>query len=289
MSANSKALGRGMDSLLPKDFDQSFLLDENERIQKIDINKIKPNKDQPRKHFDEEAISQLASSIKQYGILQPLIVSPINGDSQYIIIAGERRYRAAINAKLEQVPVIVRSSKELEQLEIALVENVQRVDLSPLEQAGSINRLHDQFNMSYVNIAKRLGKAETTVVNIVRLLQLPDKAKDALKNKKISEGHARTILALKNSLEKQEELLASIIKHHWSVRQAEQFVVGSKKDKKTSKALDQHMIKETKETKLLSKKISAPVSIRRTAKGGKLEIGFNSDKNLVEIITRLLK
>lgn len=289
MAATKKSsLGRGMDSLLPQNFDQSFLLDESERIQKIEIVKIKPNKDQPRKHFDEEAISQLSESIKQYGILQPLIVSP--GESgDYIIIAGERRYRASQKAGIDKLPVIVRSSKDLEQLEIALVENVQRVDLSPLEQAASIERLHEQFNMSYIDIAKRLGKADTTIVNIVRLLQLPENAKIALKDKKISEGHARTILALKNSPTKQDELLRFIINNKWSVRQAEQFVVGAKKDKKTDKELNKHMGTETRETIALSRKLEAPVSIRRTAKGGKLEIGFNSDKNLADLINKLLK
>lgn len=287
MSTKKSSLGRGMDSLLPENFDQSFLLEESERIQKIDINKIRPNKDQPRKHFEDEAINQLAESIKNYGILQPLIVSP-SGDN-YIIIAGERRYRASQKAGLTTLPVIVRSSKELEQLEIALVENVQRVDLSPLEQAASIERLHEQFNMSYINIASRLGKADTTIVNIVRLLQLPESAKTALRTNKISEGHARTILALKDSPTKQQELLANIINNKWSVRQAEQFVVGAKKEKKTDTELDKHMTKETKETKTLSKQIAAPVTIRRTAKGGKLEIGFTSDDNLTEIINKLLK
>lgn len=287
MSAKNKSLGRGMDSLLPQNFDQSFLLEESERIQKIDITNIQPNKDQPRKHFDEESLKQLAESINNYGILQPLIVSP-GTNGTYIIIAGERRYRASQKAGLTTLPVIVRSSKELEQLEIALVENVQRVDLSPLEQAASIERLHDQFNMSYISIAERLGKADTTVVNIVRLLQLPDNAKEALTSNKISEGHARTILALKDFPDKQDELLANIINNKWSVRQAEQFVVGAKKDKKTDKELDKHMTKETDETKKLSSKLSTPVTIRRTAKGGKIEIGFSSDKNLSEIINKLL-
>ena len=287
MSKNKSSLGRGMDTLLPQNFDHSFLLEESERIQKIEINKISPNIDQPRKHFDEDTLSQLSDSIKQYGILQPLIVSP-NGNDNYIIVAGERRYRASQIAGLDKLPVIVRSSKELEQLEIALVENVQRVDLSPLEQASSINRLHEQFNMSYIDIAKRLGKADTTIVNIVRLLQLPENVKKALTEKEISEGHARTILALKESPELQDELLKNIIKLKWSVRQAEQFVVGTKKDKKTDLDLDKHMIRETTETKLLSTRISAPVTIRRTAKGGKLEIGFSSDENLVNIINKLI-
>ena len=220
--------------------------------------------------------------------MQPLIVSPGNND-EYIIIAGERRYRAALKADLDSLPVIIRSSKELEQLEIAIVENVQRVDLSPLEQAASIEKLHQQFNMSYKDIAVRLGKADTTVNNIVRLLQLPDEVKSALSSGIISEGHARSILSLKEYPAKQIELLNNIKKFGWSVRQAEQFVVGLKKDKKTDKEIDKHMVKETKETKLLSQRLSTSVSIRRTAKGGKIEIGFDSDKSLNEILNNLLK
>ncbi len=168
----NRRLGRGFDALLPRNFDSSLLLDDADKIQKIDVTKIQPNKQQPRTHFDEEALSQLADSIKQYGVLQPLVVTSLSKGS-YGIIAGERRWRAAQLAGLAKVPVIVRSSKELEQLEIALVENVQRVDLSPLEQAVSIERLHQQFSMSYEGIAKRLGKAPSTINNIVRLLQLP--------------------------------------------------------------------------------------------------------------------
>ena len=194
-----------------------------------------------------------------------------------------------LRAGLVTLPVIVRSSKELEQLEIAIVENVQRVDLSPLEQATSIERLHQQFNMSYKDIAVRLGKADTTVNNIVRLLQLPDVVKSALRDNIISEGHARSILALKDYPAKQIELLNNIKRLGWSVRQAEQFVVGVKKEKKTDKEIDKHMTKETKETKLLSQRLSTPVTIRRTAKGGKLEIGFDSDDSLNQIFDKLLK
>src|SRR5450631_1850350 len=182
-------LGRGFDTLLPSSFDASLLVDEGERVQKLSVTVLTPNPDQPRTTFDQEALQELANSILQYGIVQPIVVSP-QGNG-YMIIAGERRWRAAQLAKLTHVPAIVRTSKELEQLEIALIENVQRVDLSALEQALSIERLHEQFNSSYDEIGKRLGKANSTVVNIVRLLQLPDAAKKALAGKKIAEGHAR--------------------------------------------------------------------------------------------------
>jgi ParB family chromosome partitioning protein len=198
----NKGLGRGFDSLLPQNFDSTLLLTDEDRIQKVLVSKISPNANQPRTHFDDEALDQLAASIKQYGILQPLVVTPNNSlgvNGEFMIIAGERRWRAAEIAGLDKVPVIVRTSHELEQLEIALVENVQRVDLSPLEQAVSIERLHQQFNITYDHIAERLGKAASTVNNMVRLLQLPEGARQALKDGAISEGHARAILALKSN------------------------------------------------------------------------------------------
>ena len=289
MVKKNTGLGRGIETLLPKNFDTSFLLDESERIQKIDIERIEANKDQPRKTFDKVAIDQLSGSIKQYGILQPLIVSPnIKDESRFIIIAGERRWLAAKKAGLKTVPAIVRTIKELERLEIAIVENVQRVDLSPLEQALSIERLHELFNMSYLSIANRLGKAENTIINIVRLLQLSEAAKKALNDRLISEGHARTLISLKDNPEAQKQLLDSIIKEQWSVRQAEQFVTGIKKQKKSITDMNKHMAKETIETQMLSRAISAPVSIKRTANGGKLEIGFTSDQNLKDIINQIL-
>lgn len=284
--SSQKGLGKGFGALLSDDFDESILSDSSERIQKIAITDIEPMSDQPRRHFDEQALEELASSVKQYGILQPLVVTKEN--DIYRIIAGERRWRAAKIAKLDKVPVVVRSSEELERLEIALVENVQRVDLSPLEQAASIQRLHEQFSMSYGDIAKRLGKAPTTVNNIVRLMQLPPDAKEALSKNKISEGHARAILALKDDPEKQKELLENIVAYGWSVRQAEQFVTSARGGAKTKQAISKKMATETTETKQLSKKVASPVTIKRTAKGGRLEIHFKNDTQLKDIVTKLL-
>lgn len=285
-TAKKSGLGRGFDALIPQDFDKSLLLDDNERIQQIALGSLVANPDQPRQHFDETALEQLAASIKQYGIIQPLVVSP-KGAGSYAIIAGERRFRAAKIAGLTKVPAVVRTSKELEQLEIAIVENVQRVDLSPLEQAVSIERLHQQFNMTYESIAERLGKAPSTVNNIVRLLQLPEQARTALHERKISEGHARAILALKDTPEKQLELLNQIVKQDWSVRQAERFVSSIKEGFKDTPATKQRMETETPATKQLSKRVGAPVHIRRTAKGGKLEIGFKTDEELEKILSQL--
>ncbi len=282
---SSKGLGRGFDVLIPTDFDSTILLDAKDRVQKITLISIAPNPDQPRRHFDNSSLDELASSIKQYGVLQPLILSPAaNG---YRIIAGERRWRAAQIAGLTEVPAIVRDPHELQELEISIIENVQRVDLSPLEQAISIERLHQQFNLSYKDIAHKLAKAETTISNLVRLLQLPDAARDALQKQQISEGHARAILSLKGQAAKQAELLRNIIKHTWSVRQAEQFVVGQREGVTTKPAVRERMATETIETKRLSKKFHAPVSIKRTAKGGRLEIHFKTDEELAVIIAAI--
>ncbi len=281
-----RGLGRGFEALLPADFDKSMLLSSEDRIQKIAVKDLQPNPHQPRKHFDEAALQELAASIKRHGIMQPLVVTPAT-DNTYTLIAGERRMRAAQLAGLTTVPAIVRDSQELEQLELALIENVQRVDLSPLEQAVSIERLHQQFSFSYDIIAQRLGKASSTVSNTVRLLQLPEAARDALAKGKISEGHARTILALKDDPERQTYLLQTIISQGWSVRQAERFVVSVKQGVKQTKQAHARTETETPETKSLSHKLGTPVTIRRTARGGKLEITFTTDDQLTQIINRL--
>lgn len=280
-----RGLGAGLGSLIPQNFDATILVAEDERIQKVALGSIAANNDQPRRHFDQAALQELAESIKIHGILQPLVVAP-NGEGKYQIIAGERRWRAAQLTKLATVPVIVRTLKEQAQLEVAIIENVQRVDLSPLEQAVSIERLHVQFGLAYDAIAKQLGKANSTVNNIVRLLQLPKAAQEALNTKKITEGHARAILALKNNPEAQKQLLQAIIKNGWSVREAERFVTAHKAGHE-SKTAKQRVQTETPETQALATRLQAPVRIKRTAKGGRLEISFTSDDELQRIVAQL--
>lgn len=278
-----RGLGRGFEALLPADFDKNSLLTPEDRIEKLAIKAIQSNPHQPRKHFDKAALDELAASIKHHGIVQPLVVTPVK-NGVYTLIAGERRWRAASLAGLKTVPAIIRSSQQLEQLELALIENVQRVDLSPLEQAVSIEWLHEQFSLSYDTIAQRLGKATSTVNNSVRLLQLPEAARTALTAGKISEGHARTILALKGQAERQAYLLKAIQEYGWSVRQAERFVTSVKAGIHQTKKAHERVQTETPATKSLSKKLGAPVNIRRTARGGKLEISFKTDEELTKII-----
>jgi ParB family chromosome partitioning protein len=244
---------------------------------------ITANPDQPRRTFDEDALAELAESIREHGIIQPLVVTPAAGG--YQIVAGERRYRAAVLVGLDKLPVIVRTVTEQHKLELALIENLQRKDLNPLETATAYLKLHTQFNLSYEQIGQRVGgKAVSTISNILRLLQLPDDAKQALVSAQISEGHARQILALGEEPAVQTELLAHIIKEGWSVRKAEQYVVGYKRGEREPANQQQSAIKstrvETPFTKRLSTKLSLPVKHKTTAKGGQIIISYSNDEEL---------
>ena len=288
MANNPKktGLGRGFAALMPDNFDTAQLLDDSEKVYRLEITQVVPNPTQPRQQFDDTLLAQLAASIKQHGVLQPIVVTPGEG-RQHIIVAGERRWRASQLAGLKKIPALVRTLEELAQLEIALIENVQRVDLSPIEQARSIERLHQQFNVTYDAIAARLGKAPSTVNNIVRLLHLPGAALEALEAGQISEGHARAILALKELPEQQLALLANIVERGWSVREAERFVTSVKAGAGDAKTVQARVDTETPETKRLSTKLGVPVRIKRTAKGGRLELTFKSDEELQKLLDTL--
>ncbi len=276
-------LGKGFGSLLPDNFDQSVMLDKQDRVQKMLIQDIKPNPNQPRREFDQEAIKELASSIKRFGILQPLIITRL--DDHHIIVAGERRWHAAQKAGLSHVPVLVRTTEELDRLEIGLIENMQRVDLSPLEQAASIDRLHQEFNFPLQDIATRLGKSHASVTNTVRLLLLPDFAKKSLNDRMISEGHARAVLAVKDET-KQRQLIDNIEQYSWSVRQAEEFVANLKEEEKPEvvKNKAERAVVNQKTSKDLSTKWGFKVTVASKGKGGRIAMEFTSQKQLEEFI-----
>ena len=288
MSKSSKqfGLGRGFDTLLPQEFDAAILLNKAEEVRQVPLEQIEPNPNQPRKYFEESTIIELALSIKQYGIVQPLVLTSLD-TNKYEIIAGERRWRAARKAGLTTVPALVRTAQEQEKLELGLIENVQRVDLSPLEQAVSIAHLHDQFNLPYSELAKRLGKADTTINNIVRLLQLPKEAQKALQQNRISEGHARAILALKADPEYQQRLLQLIETQGWSVRQAEKYVTAHKQGLAEKSAVTKRVASETPQTLELGKSLKTKVTIHHTARGGRLEIHFRNDTELEQLFKNL--
>jgi ParB family chromosome partitioning protein len=281
MSAR-QSLGRGFGALIPEDLDKTILEEDKHRVQKVLIQDVKPNPDQPRREFDQMHLQDLADSIKRYGVLQPIILVRNETSDGYKIIAGERRWRAAKVAKLTHIPAIVRSLEELEQIELSLIENIQRVDLSPLEQALAVFKLQQQFNLTLDQIASKLGKASSTVSNLTRLLQLPEPAREALRQSKITEGHARAILALKGNDQKQAELLSSILNNGWTVRQAEEFVIRSRQ---ANRSLDEG--KETAIVDSLSSKLKVKVSLKHTAKGGQLIIPFKDAAELRRISKNL--
>jgi len=277
MSIRNTGLGKGLDSLIPMSDDPSGKKQE-EKKHTLDIFKIKPNPHQPRKKFNEEELNELADSIKEHGVIQPLVISKVN--DEYILIAGERRLRASRIAGLREVPVILRDTKEIEMIEIALIENIQRSDLNPLEEAVSYRKLIDEFSLTQEDISKKVGKARSTVANTLRLLQLPVEAKQALRDGKITEGHARAILAL-TSVEQQLGLLNSILSGKLNVRQAESRITEAKQTKK-----DNDVIALEDE---LSNLLGTKVKIKRSGKGGKIAIEYYSDEELERIVNEIKK
>jgi ParB family chromosome partitioning protein len=280
---SKKALGRGFEGLIPTNFNVSDVATPGERVRQIEVSLIFANPDQPRKQFDEDALKELSNSIEQHGVIQPIVVTP--QDNKYRIVAGERRFRASQMAGLKKIPSIIRDHEALEELEIALVENVQRVDLSPLEQAVSIVRLRDQFSLTTKQIAKKLGKAEPTISNIVRLLQLPDEAVKALQENKISEGHARTILALKTDEKEQLNLLNTIIAQKLSVRDAEAIVqqkrVGPPRKKTEFKEVNTLL-------EPLSKKLKASLKVKpKSENSGQISVSYTTIDELKNYLDKL--
>lgn len=279
MSKNG--LGKGFEGLIPVGLDVSSIVDPGEQVKQLSVDLVFPNPDQPRKNFDEQAISELAESIKTHGVIQPLVVTP-SGEG-YRIVAGERRYRASQKAGLKKIPAIIRNHKALEELEIALVENVQRVDLSPLEQAVSIVRLRDQFSLTPAQIAKKLGKAETTISNIVRLLRLPESAIRLLQEGKITEGHARALLALKDDQNAQRLLEQKIVSENISVREAEDWVKQHKKHKEQKSSSHSATV-----SKLL-KEVNAKgytIKVQEKKRGGVIQLAYSNEGDLVSLLNK---
>lgn len=271
-------LGRGLDALIPKG-------DNLEGYIVASINELKPNMFQPRKDFDDETISELASSIKEKGILQPLVVRTISGG--YEIIAGERRWRAAQRAGITRVPIIIKEATDREVLELALIENLQREDLNPIEEAVAYQQLIDEFELTHEDVSRQIGKDRSTITNQLRLLKLPEEAKKALIAGDITAGHARAILSIESSAEAREALKA-IQKQKLSVRKTEQLIQNiSKRKKKDAKPRsDDIYIRQI--TDELKKSLSTQVRIVGKQGKGKIEIDYYSNEEL-ERLTSILK
>lgn len=295
MSAAKKGLGRGFESLIPTDliddsFDPNSIYDptaqQDEQVSQektLPIARLQANPDQPRRHFDEEALEELAASIKEHGLIQPILVTP-KGEG-YEIVAGERRYRASKLAGLDKVPVIIRSLSDQNQLEISLIENIQRRDLNSIETATAYAKLRDQFNLTNDEISKRVHKSTPAVINTMRLLKLPKEVVALIAEGQLTEGQARPLIGQDPNLI--VKIVPRIIAEEWSARKVEQYVVNLKKGKvddadttKKSALESQHEAAiETLRTRLNTK-----VNIRTNAKGaGKIVINFKNQKDLERI------
>lgn len=252
----------------------------------LKISEIEPNRTQPRKEFDEQALSELAESISQHGLLQPLLVRPLTLGG-YQIVAGERRYRASRMAGLTEVPVIIKELTDTETMEIALIENLQREDLSPVEEALGYKALIDEHGFSQEEVAKSVGKSRPAVANALRLLKLPDNIMEYLKDDKISAGHARALLTLENE-ELMTELADEIVAKDLSVRQVEKICKKKptiQKEEKPEKKPSFYSMVELALSESLGRKIS--VSKSKGKQGGVLQIEFYSDEELTELSNKL--
>jgi len=217
MAVKKGGLGKGLDALF-----QDNIVENESGVVTLRLSEIKPNHEQPRKHFDEQALIELADSIREHGVLQPLIVRPMLG-GEYQLIAGERRYRAAMMAEVSSVPVVIREFSDIEAMEVALIENLQRRDLNPIEEGEGYKALAEQFSLTQAEIAKRVSKSRSAVANAMRLVELPDEVKKAVSDGSLSMGHARALLALQET-EQICSAAAEVVSKGLSVRQTEQMV-----------------------------------------------------------------
>ncbi|MBQ6503892.1 MAG: ParB/RepB/Spo0J family partition protein [Flexilinea sp.] len=284
MAAQKKSgLGRGLDALF-----SNSLMDSNDSVKMVSISSIVPNPRQPRTRFTDNELSELADSIREHGVIQPLIVSE-QDDGTYTLIAGERRLRASQIAGLNTVPVITRQADDRELLELALIENIQREDLSPLEAAEAYKSLEENFNLTHEEISKRVGKNRASVTNTMRLLKLPGEVQKALLEKKITEGHARVLLSLPTP-QAQINAMNQIIKNEMNVRQTEEYIrslLGE--SNKKSKTVKTDLTPELKEIEnKLRQSIGTKVSLRPSKNGaGSINIHYYSDEELESIIDKL--
>lgn len=295
MSAAKKGLGRGFESLIPVDLiDDSFnpntVYDptsaEDEKVssaQTLPLKRLSANPDQPRRNFDEDALEELAESIKEHGVIQPIVVTPKGDD--YEIVAGERRYRASKMAGITDVPVIIRTLTSQNQLEISLIENIQRRDLNSIETATAYVKLRDQFNLTNEQIAKRVNKSTSSVTNTMRLLKLPKEVVALVAEGTLSEGQVRPLIGQDTNLIVQ--IIPRIVSEEWSARKVEQYVVNLKKSAKNPNEDEPEATQAPSYAAALESlrsRLNTKVDIRTNSKGaGKITIAFKDAKELSRI------
>ncbi len=279
-----RGLGKGLDALIPG----NFQAEPAGSSQFIPINQIFPNPSQPRMEMDDISLDELANSIREHGIIQPLILTKDDTGDHYTLIAGERRLRAAKLVGLESVPGIVRQASEQERLELALIENIQRENLSPLESAHAYLKLQEEFGLTQDQVAERVGKSRVAVTNTIRLLKLPEEALKALNAETISEGHARALLGLASS-QAQLAALQTILRNEMNVRQTEELVrklSGNKPKTVVEKPPKSADVKSLEAR--MRERLGTKVSLNPTENGGTIVIHYYSDEELESLLNQIL-
>jgi ParB family transcriptional regulator, chromosome partitioning protein len=278
-SERHSGLGRGLTALIPQRQQPSGSIE-------IPLDRIEPNPRQPRQRFSPDDLEALAASIREHGVLQPVLVTEtLDG---YQLVAGERRFRAARLAGLERIPAVVRQLADQDQLEVALVENLQRADLGPIEEATAYRSLIDEFGLTHDEVARRIGRAKSTITNTLRLLDLDPRVQDALTEGRISEGHARAIAGL--PIEQQAPVAATVIDQGLSVRQAEELVRRLREPRNVPptsqpRSLDPDLERVEDD---LRRRLGTKVTLARSRKGGRIIIEFYSDEELAQLYDRLI-
>lgn len=292
-SKKGMGLGKGLNALIGgfEEIETVEKVDITNKVIDVDINKIEPNKHQPRKSFDEESLFEMAESMKNIGVIQPITVKKIN--NYFEIITGERRWRAARIAKLKTVPVIVKDYDELERLEVALIENIQRENLNPLEEAFTYKRFSDEFNLNQEAIASKVGKSRAVVANAMRLLNLDKRVQNFIVESKITNGHARALLAVEDS-DMQFELAEKIIEEQLSVRQTEELV--KKFNEAITHSVDNIVNKSSNNSEIynsiandIKTILGTKVNIKNGKNKGKIEIEYYSDDELDRLVCMFKK
>ncbi len=278
------ALGRGLGSLIPQkqSITEQVIPEARTQVLDVPVGDVVQNPRQPRQHFSPAELEDLIASIKEHGILQPLIVTRARG--KYELIAGERRLRASRTLGLKTVPVIVRDANEQQKLELALIENIQRQDLNALEEALAYKALVDEFNLTQEEVGKRVGKSRSNVANILRLLELPDEMLHALRDGKITKSHARTLLAESNEM-KREALFQAMLRGGVTVREAEARVTSvSRKSSSKSSRKDPNLLAHEKRLREI---LGTKVEIKESSGKGSISIAFYSREELLDLLDRL--
>ena len=284
--ARKGGLGKGLDALIPGG---TSLPERESGIFEAPVAQIIPNPRQPRVQMDELELQGLADSIREHGILQPLVVSYDPGDDRYTLIAGERRLRAATLAGLETVPVLIRQASEQQRLELALIENVQRADLTPMETAQAYHYLIEEFGLSHEDVAARVGKSREAVTNTHRLMKLPEEVKQGLASGEISEGHARALLSLVANPQFLLEVFRTVVKNKLSVRQTEALVKALASDRPRRVSHKEVPVEIQEMEDQLRRYLGTRIKLRYGKDGGSLTIYYFSDEELNDMIAKIIK